>query len=108
MSHLAETTLVVVSAHQVARSSAKNAIKRLRNAGAQVIGAALSKFRMDRMEYNYTYRYMNTGYLTYGNSADETESEKEPSDHDGASTILPGEKRLSMDDIFGRIRGRGV
>ncbi|MCP5076005.1 MAG: polysaccharide biosynthesis tyrosine autokinase [Rhodobacteraceae bacterium] len=108
LSRLAEATLVVVSAQQVARSSAKNAIKRLRNAGAQVIGAALSKFRMDRMESNYTYRYMNTGYLTYGTPGEETEAGKEPSDHDGASKILPGEKRLSMDDIFGRIRGRGV
>lgn len=108
LSRLADATLVVVSAHQVARSSAKNAIKRLRNAGAHVIGAALSKFRMDRMEYNYTYRYMNTGYLTYGEGGEKTESGKEASDHDEASTILPGEKRLSMDDIFSRIRGRGV
>ncbi len=110
LSRLAEATLVVVSSHQVARSSAKNAIKRLRNAGAHVIGAALSKFKMDRMEYNYTYRYMNTGYLTYGSSGegDEPESGKEPSDHEEASTILPGEKRLSMDDIFSRIRGGGV
>ncbi len=107
LSRLVEATLVVVSAHQVARSSSKNAVKRLRNAGAQVIGAALSKFKMDRMEYNYTYRYMNTGYLTYGNSGENTEAGKESSDHDGASKILPGEKRLSMDDIFGRIRGRG-
>ncbi|TIN18367.1 MAG: polysaccharide biosynthesis tyrosine autokinase, partial [Mesorhizobium sp.] len=42
LSRLAEGTLMVISTNQVTRKSAKTALKRLRAAGANVVGAAMS------------------------------------------------------------------
>ncbi|RVB42118.1 polysaccharide biosynthesis tyrosine autokinase, partial [Mesorhizobium sp. M7A.F.Ca.CA.001.16.1.1] len=58
LSRLAEGTLMVVSTNQVTRKSAKTALKRLRSAGANVIGAAMSKFTVNKFDYNYAYKYM--------------------------------------------------
>lgn len=65
LSRIADATLFMVSAHQVGRKVAQNALRKIRQSGGHVIGAAFNKFRMDRFEYNYAYRYMNHGYLTY-------------------------------------------
>jgi len=75
LSRLAEGTLMVISAHQVTRKSAKAALKRLRSSGAQVIGAALTKLQVDRFEYKYAYRYLNYDYYTYGSPSDSAEDE---------------------------------
>lgn len=69
LSRLVEGTLMVISAHQVTRKSAKAALKRLRSTGAQVIGAALTKLQVDRFEYKYAYRYLNYDYYTYGSQS---------------------------------------
>lgn len=66
LSRLADGALLVVSANQVTRKSAVNALKRLRAAGANVLGATLSKFAVSRLDYNYAYRYINSDYYTYG------------------------------------------
>ena len=66
LSRLVDGTLMAVSAHQVTRKSAKAALKRLRLAGGHVVGAAFTKFSVDRFEYKYAYRYMNYEYYGYG------------------------------------------
>lgn len=66
LSRLADGSLLVVSANQVPRKSAINALKRLRAAGANVLGTTLSKFAVSRLDYNYAYRYINSDYYSYG------------------------------------------
>ncbi|ODT31285.1 polysaccharide biosynthesis tyrosine autokinase [Mesorhizobium sp. 65-26] len=66
LSRLAEGTLMVISTNQVTRKSAKTALKRLRAAGANVVGAAMSKFAVNKFDYNYAYKYMNYQYYSYG------------------------------------------
>ncbi len=73
LSRLAEGTLMVVSTKQVTRKSAKTALKRLRAAGANVVGAAMSKFAVNKFDYNYAYKYMNYQYYNYGTSAPKLE-----------------------------------
>lgn len=46
--------------------SAKAALKRLRSAGANVLGAAMCKFAVNKFDYNYSYKYMNYQYYAYG------------------------------------------
>ncbi|MGF7159945.1 capsular exopolysaccharide synthesis family protein [Rhodoligotrophos appendicifer] len=53
LGRLAEGTLMVVSAHQVARKSAKSALRRIQLAGAHVLGAAVSKMAVEESHYNY-------------------------------------------------------
>jgi len=67
LSRMADATLLVVTANQVTRKSAKNAVARLRHAGANVVGAALNKFVIDKFDYNYSYRYMDYNYYGYEN-----------------------------------------
>jgi Mrp family chromosome partitioning ATPase len=69
LSRLTEATLLVVSTGQVTRKSAAAALKRLKAAGANVIGVALSKFTVGRFDYGYAYKYMNYQYYGYGNDA---------------------------------------
>ncbi len=66
LSRLADGSLLVVSANQVTRKSAVNALKRLRAAGANVLGTTLSKFAVSRLDYSYAYRYINSDYYSYG------------------------------------------
>ena len=66
LSRIADGTLLVVSANQVTRKAAKAALKRLRAAGGNVVGAALAKFAVNKFDYNYAYRYMNYNYYNYG------------------------------------------
>ncbi|MEP6356979.1 MAG: polysaccharide biosynthesis tyrosine autokinase [Hyphomicrobiales bacterium] len=60
-----DATLVVVSSKQVTRKAAKNALKRLRAVGANVIGCAFTKFKVNQLDYNYAYRYMQYNYYSY-------------------------------------------
>ena len=57
-----DATLIVVSSKQVTRKAAKNALKRLRSVGANVIGCAFTKFKVNQLDYNYAYRYMPVSY----------------------------------------------
>lgn len=89
LSRLVETTLLVVSANQVTRKSARDALKRVRSAGGLVAGAALSKFEIKRYEYNYAYKYMSYQYHTYGHDApqltDSSDGSSAPTGKDSAS-----------------------
>ena len=75
LSRLADTTLMVVSAKQVRRRSAQNAVKRLRTVGGHVVGAVMTKFEIERLDYNYAYRYMNYGYYAYGSQLQDQSKE---------------------------------
>ena len=65
LSRQADATLLVVAAKQATRKSVKSALARLKSAGGNVVGAAISKFSIDRLDYNYAYRYMNYSYYNY-------------------------------------------
>jgi capsular exopolysaccharide synthesis family protein len=56
LSRLADDTLMVVSARQVSRQSAWLALSRLRAAGGNVVGVAMTKFRPNDAEDAYAYR----------------------------------------------------
>ena len=64
----ADATMMVVAAKQASRKSAANALKRLKSAGANVVGAALTKFQVSQLDYNYAYRYMHYNYYNYDGS----------------------------------------
>lgn len=89
LSRLVETTLLVVSAGHVTRKSAANALKRLQAAGGVIVGAALTKFEVNKFEYNYAYRYMNEQYYTYGAETPQlTGNKREPSGDEGAKSLI--------------------
>jgi Mrp family chromosome partitioning ATPase len=69
LSRLTEATLLVVSANRVARKSARMALKRLKAAGANVVGAAMTMFTVGKFDYNYNYRYLSYDYHNYGKEA---------------------------------------
>ena len=77
LSRLTEGSLLIVSTNQVTRKSTKNALKRLKAAGANVVGAVLSKFSVGRLDYNYAYKYMNYEYLGYGTDSPRLEGKSE-------------------------------
>lgn len=61
LSRMADDTLMVVSARQVSRQSAWLGLSRLRAAGGNVVGVALTKFRPSDVEDFYGYRYTSSG-----------------------------------------------
>lgn len=99
LSRLAEGTLMVVSTNQVTRKSAKTALKRLRAAGANVVGAAMSKFAVNKFDYNYAYKYMNYQYYSYGTSTPKLEGKVDDGANQPAYAGSSSFKRL-----VGRIR----
>lgn len=54
-----DATMLVVSSKTVTRKSAKAALSRLDMAGANVVGAALTRVSMERLGYAYAYRHLN-------------------------------------------------
>ncbi|MBS9719466.1 polysaccharide biosynthesis tyrosine autokinase [Tianweitania sp. BSSL-BM11] len=61
LSRLADDTLMVVSARQVSRQSAWLALSRLRAAGGNVVGVAMTRFRAEDVEGFYACRYTTAG-----------------------------------------------
>jgi len=95
--------LLAVSANGVPRKAAKHGVSRLGSAGANMLGAVMTKFAVSSTEYNYAYRYMADNYYAYGgtNSAIEDHSEKderEPKREDGAGNFAMS--------LFNRFVGR--
>jgi polysaccharide biosynthesis transport protein len=68
LARMADATLMVVSSKSVSRQEAKKALSRLRAVGANVVGAAMTRFRIDQVDYNYAYRYMSYNYYSYGDA----------------------------------------
>ncbi len=79
LSRSTDAVLFMVSSKQVHRKAAQEALKRLRAAGANVVGTTISKFAISKTDYNYAYRYMSYNYYSY--EADTPKLEK-PSSHD--------------------------
>ncbi|MER8709991.1 polysaccharide biosynthesis tyrosine autokinase [Mesorhizobium sp. M1088] len=94
LSRLAEGTLMVISTNQVTRKSAKMALKRLRAAGANVVGAAMSKFAVNKFDYNYAYKYMNYQYYNYGASTPKVEGKVDDGPGQPAYAKSPAFRRL--------------
>ncbi|MER9137260.1 polysaccharide biosynthesis tyrosine autokinase [Mesorhizobium sp. M0830] len=94
LSRLAEGTLMVVSTNQVTRKSAKTALRRLRAAGANVIGGAMSKFAVNKFDYNYAYKYMNYQYYDYGASTPKIEGKVDDGAGQPAHAKSPAVRRL--------------
>ncbi|WP_421852639.1 GumC family protein [Oricola sp.] len=76
LSRLADATVFVVPAERVTRKAAKHALKRLQSASAKVVGAAYTKFAIDRLDYSYAYRYSQYAYYSYHYGAIELEHDK--------------------------------
>jgi polysaccharide biosynthesis transport protein len=64
-----DATLLVVSNRLVTRNEAKKALSRLKSSGANVVGSAMTKFKIDQVDYNYAYKYMKYNYYSYGEPA---------------------------------------
>ncbi|MER9327574.1 polysaccharide biosynthesis tyrosine autokinase [Mesorhizobium sp. M0488] len=94
LSRLAEGTLMVISTNQVTRKSAKMALKRLRAAGANVIGAAISKFAANKFDHNYAYGYVNYHYYDYSTNTPEIEGKVDEGAGQPAHPKSPVFKRL--------------
>jgi len=59
-----ESALFVVATKGSTRKSIQNAIRRLKAGGANVIGVVMSRFSIDKLDYNYAYRYMQYDYYS--------------------------------------------
>ncbi|MCR5858287.1 CpsD/CapB family tyrosine-protein kinase [Mesorhizobium sp. J428] len=98
LSRLTEATLLVVSTNQVTRKSARTALKRIRAAGANVVGAAMTKFAVGKFDYNYSYKYLNYNYYNYGSDLPQL----------AGATFKDTETRdasnWSLGALFGRLR----
>ncbi|MBE7183286.1 MAG: polysaccharide biosynthesis tyrosine autokinase [Methylobacterium mesophilicum] len=68
LSSLAEGTLMVVSSNGVSRRAARAALQRLRQAGAVMLGSALSKVDLDSFEHRRAYG-ASGNYYAYGRTA---------------------------------------
>jgi capsular exopolysaccharide synthesis family protein len=73
LSRLVEATLIVVSFNQVTRKAARAALKRIRAAGANVVGVAFTKFAVGKFDYNYSYKYLSYNYYNYGDATPKIE-----------------------------------
>lgn len=109
LSRLTEATLLVVAANQVTRKSAKMALKRLKGAGANVVGAAMTMFTVGKFDYNYTYRYLSYNYYNYGAETPrlpEGSTARESSSNASARSmggVASGIRRY-FDDLLNRIK----
>ena len=110
LSRMTDGTLLVVSTNQVTRKASKAALKRIQAAGSNVIGAALTKFTVDRFDYNYAHRYMNYNYYSYGSEQHQLEgpdgeAQARPSANGNAKgAALVGRLRSRFADIFNRVK----
>ncbi len=113
LTRLAEATMLTVAAQHAARKSVQNALKKLQGAGGRIVGTVLNRFEMDRVEYKYSYKYMNYGYLTDetayaygGDAADSARTDMESErDTDGGDDSKRSGKAGPLARFLGR-RGR--
>lgn len=102
LSRQVDATLLVVSAKQVSRKSAKNALARLRSAGGNVVGATLTKFKVDSLDYNYAYRYMGYNYYTYDSAQPRIEGAVARAEKGGDGNGGKGGAMARLRSVFGR------
>ena len=97
LSRLADATLLIVSARQVTRKAVKGALGRLKASSGNVVGAALSKFAVDKFDYNYAYRYMHYNYYGYEDATPELEN------HTSSGTSEPILNRYFCRNVSGML-----
>lgn len=112
LSRLAEATLMVVSFNQVTRKSARAALKRLRAAGANMVGVAFVKFATRKFDYNYSYKYLNQNYYNYGDETPRIEGkvrEEPTAEHAKTWSFASVSRRLrsNLRDLGDRIKSAG-
>jgi polysaccharide biosynthesis transport protein len=66
LASIAQSTMLVVAANETRKSVVKVAVKRLRYAKSNIIGALLSKFDASQTGYGYGYGYGDYEYHSYG------------------------------------------
>lgn len=98
LSRLTEATLLVVSSNQVTRKAARAALKRIQAAGSNVLGVAMTKFAVRKLDYNYSYKYLSYNYYSYG---DETPKLESKNGEGGSSRHA---KNWSLASVSGRVR----
>jgi Mrp family chromosome partitioning ATPase len=98
LSRLTEATLLVVSSNQVTRKAARAALKRIQAAGSNVLGVAMTKFAVRKLDYNYSYKYLSYNYYSYG---DETPKLEGKNGEGGSSRHA---KNWSLASVSGRVR----
>ena len=103
LARMADATLMVVSSKAVSRQEAKKALSRLRAVGANVVGVAMTRFRIDLVDYNYAYRYMSYNYYSYGDATPKIGSAHLETDKQNTNDSIFGK----MGRIFGGKRKRG-
>ena len=105
LSRQADATLLVVSSKQVTRKAAKSAMARLKSAGGNIAGAALTKFSVNQLDYNYAYRYMQYGnYYNYESDVEKLAGPQEPGTEPSS---MPGRRRSSLlSRLFRGSKGR--
>jgi len=65
ISRQVDGTLLMVSSKQVSRKAANLALSRLTAVGGNVVGTAMTKFAVDKVDQNYSYQFMNQYYYKY-------------------------------------------
>ena len=95
LARLVEGTLLVVSSNQVTRKSTTASLKRLKSVGANIFGAAMSKFAVKKYDYDYAYRYMSDNYYALADDSGQS----------GASQPRSGAMRRAGDFLRGRMNG---
>ena len=98
LSRLTEATLLVVSSNQVTRKAARTALKRIQAAGSNVLGVALTKFAVRKLDYNYSYKYLSYNYYSYGDETPKLESKA------GEGSSSQHAKNWSLASMSGRLR----
>lgn len=118
LSRLAEATLLVVSTNRVTRKSAKAALKRVRSAGGNVIGAAMTMFTVTKFDYKYNYSYLSYNYYNYGKdtqqpqlagatTATAAEAEKPRNASTGSAGGMAAGIRRYFGDFLNRVKSGG-
>ena len=105
LSRQCDATLLIVSSKQVTRKAAKNALARLKSAGGHVVGAALTKFAVNQLDYNYAYRYMQYNYYTYDSEQSRIEDYGDDRPKQTNTAGNPGRMAGAVSSLLGRLRG---
>ncbi|MGS1095782.1 GumC family protein [Aquamicrobium terrae] len=66
LGRVADATLLVVSANHVTRKAACTALRRIRTAGANVLGVAFTKVSARKPVYRHVYKYLSRDAYGYG------------------------------------------
>ncbi len=101
-----DATLLVVSSKQVTRKSAKNALSRLKSAGANVVGCAFTKFAVDQLDYNYAYRYMQYNYYAYEDTQNGNNRLEDQGAGSGAAASKSARASNYVTALIERVSGR--